>query len=175
MNTKAVSIILIAVILIGGGFWYVSSQNGEENDTLSMENSSENETMLAGEQGVENDSMVGGDAMVEGEGEMVVSGSGSYEAYSEEKLALAENEDVLLFFHADWCPTCRAIEAEFKALETIPQNVHILKVDFDTETTLRQKYGVTTQHTFVQVNAEGDLIQKFSNANTAVDVFAQVK
>ena len=92
-----------------------------------------------------------------------VSGAqGTFEDYSPEKVA--QEGDVVLFFHASWCPTCRALEGDIEKNE-IPEGITILKVDFDTSTELRQKYGVTTQHTLVQVDAEGNLIQKWSGGN----------
>ena len=101
---------------------------------------------------------------------------GSYAAYSEEKLALAESGDVLLFFHAEWCPICRSIEREITAdPSAIPIGVHILKVDYDTAIALRQRYGVTVQHTFVQVDHMGSFVQKFSDAMTLAAVLGRVQ
>jgi len=34
----------------------------------------------------------------------------------------------------------------------IPENVNLLKVDYDNSTDLKEKYGVTMQHTFVLVD-----------------------
>ncbi len=46
----------------------------------------------------------------------------------------------------------------------------IVVVDFDTANDLRQKYGVTVQHTFVQVDAEGNELAKWSGSVTADEV-----
>jgi thiol-disulfide isomerase/thioredoxin len=101
---------------------------------------------------------------------------GTYETYSAEKLSMAmDSGKVILFFHASWCPVCRGLEGEINAGAAIPENVHILKVDFDTAQELRKKYGVTVQHTFVQVDAKGTLLQKFSDATQVSQVFAKVK
>lgn len=64
-----------------------------------------------------------------------------------------------LFFHASWCPKCRALEADILA-NTIPDDVTIFKVDFDTATDLRQRYGVTLQTTIVYVDDDGDALAK---------------
>jgi thiol-disulfide isomerase/thioredoxin len=90
--------------------------------------------------------------------------SGSYVDYSEEALAAATAEDgkAVIFFHAGWCPTCRAAEKDIlENSETIPEDVTILKADFDTERELKQKYEIVTQHTFVQVDADGNEISKW--------------
>jgi len=102
--------------------------------------------------------------------------SGSYEVYAPEKLARAETGDVVLFFHASWCPTCRALNSDIeKNLETIPSDVSILKLDYDTETELKKKYGVTYQHTLVQVDAGGALIKKWSGSPTLSSLVSEIQ
>ncbi|OGG44815.1 hypothetical protein A2673_02150 [Candidatus Kaiserbacteria bacterium RIFCSPHIGHO2_01_FULL_50_13] len=104
------------------------------------------------------------------------SGVGSYEAYAPEKLALANSGDVVLFFRASWCPTCRALDADIKAhLNDIPAGVAILILDYDTETTLRQKYGVTYQHTLVQVDAGGNQIAKWQGSMTLAALLREIQ
>lgn len=63
------------------------------------------------------------------------------------------------FFHAPWCPQCRALEASIEAT-AIPAMVTIIKVDYDTNQSLRQQYGVTLQTTLVRVDDQGKLIKK---------------
>jgi hypothetical protein len=36
-----------------------------------------------------------------------------------------------------------------------------LKTDYDSNIDLRKKYGVTSQHTFVQIDSSGNLIKKW--------------
>ncbi len=93
---------------------------------------------------------------------------GSYESYSPEKVARASvNNNVVLFFRASWCPTCRAVDADIRNnLSKIPENLTILDVNYDNSTVLKQKYGVTYQHTFVQVDKDGNLIKKWSGSPT---------
>ena len=66
----------------------------------------------------------------------------------------------LLFFHAPWCPQCRMIESDINE-QGVPNGVTILKVDYDSNQALRQKYGVTLQTTFVEVDTEGNEIEKY--------------
>ncbi|GAA1699532.1 hypothetical protein GCM10009792_19450 [Microcella alkalica] len=60
-----------------------------------------------------------------------------------------------LFFHAPWCTQCRALEQSILEGE-IPVGLTIIKADFDSETALRQQYGVTLQTTIVYVGDEGE-------------------
>lgn len=52
------------------------------------------------------------------------------------------------------------IEEDIKS-QGVPDGVTILKVDYDTNQPLRQKYGVTLQTTFVEVDADGNELEKF--------------
>jgi len=102
--------------------------------------------------------------------------SGSYEAYAPEKLARANNGDVVLFFHASWCPSCRSQEkAILDNAAGIPEGLSILKVDYDSNVDLRQKYDVRLQHTFVQVDAEGNQIAQWSGGTDLAAVLKNVQ
>lgn len=162
----------VGVVIIGGAFLVFSNQSGkgvamqkvtvmqksdatmEKEDSVMMEKS--DETMN------KDDS-----AMMK---------VGSYEAYSAEKISKATTGDVVLFFRASWCPTCRVADADIKAnLKYIPSGLTILDVDYDTSSALKQKYGVTYQHTFVQVDREGNQIKKWSGSSTLAAIVAEVK
>lgn len=75
---------------------------------------------------------------------------GAYVDYSADALASAQG-DRILFFHADWCPTCRTLEADIES-QGVPDGITVLKVDYDSNQELRQKYGVTVQTTVVALD-----------------------
>lgn len=79
---------------------------------------------------------------------------------------------VVLFFHAPWCPDCRATE---KAIDEsgVPQGLTVVKVDYDSDTDLRKQYGVTQQHTFVQVAADGAQIGKWTGSKDGAAILAK--
>lgn len=88
----------------------------------------------------------------------------AYTNYSPElaKKLATQGKKVVLFFHAPWCPYCRAAEQAFTTnMKNIPGNAVVLKVDYDSSTELQKMYGVTTQHTFVQIDANGKQITKW--------------
>lgn len=96
--------------------------------------------------------------------------AGTFTDYSPDKLALAEDGTLVLFFRADWCPTCRGLENNINAnLSAIPANTHILKLDYDTETELKKKYGVIRQHTLIQVDANGNEIKTLTGLTNTLD------
>lgn len=46
--------------------------------------------------------------------------------------------------------------------DKIPENMVLMKTDYDTYTELKKKYGVTYQHTFVQVDENGNELTKWN-------------
>lgn len=102
--------------------------------------------------------------------------TGSYEAYSADKIARAATGDVVLFFHASWCPSCRGLNTNIENnVTSIPAGVSILKVDYDTQVELKKKYGVTYQHTLVQVDKNGSMIKKWSGGSTLDNLLSQIQ
>lgn len=85
--------------------------------------------------------------------------SGAYINYSEQAVKEARGQKVL-FFHAPWCPQCRSIESGIES-QGVPEGFTIIKVDYDTNQALRQKYGITLQTTFVKINDQGEFISKY--------------
>lgn len=119
------------------------------------------------------------DAMDKGKDAVVdaVSGTsqGTYEEYAAEKIA-QNSQDVILYFSAPWCPTCRALGQDIEEREDeIPSGVTILKADYDSEVELKQKYGVTQQHTLVQVDADGELIKKWIGSPNLDDILTKME
>jgi thiol-disulfide isomerase/thioredoxin len=98
---------------------------------------------------------------------------GSYEEYSANKLSYAEDGTVVIFFHAGWCPTCRIAEENITS-NPIPDGLTILKTNYDNSSELRKKYQVTYQHTFVQVDSNGNLIKKWGSSNTIEQIVTKI-
>lgn len=167
----------VALAILIGGF-FIFGNNGQdamiEDDTMMkddamMEEKKTDEAMMQKE-----DTMMETDTMMEGEGAMMQ--KGSYESYAPAKLTHADSGDVVLFFRASWCPTCKVLDADLRANSmNIPSGLTILDVNYDTETALKQKYGVTYQHTLVQVDAQGNMITKWSGSQTLAALAANVR
>lgn len=98
---------------------------------------------------------------------------GKYLDYTPELLAEAE-WNIVLFFHADWCPTCNALEKEILS-DTIPSDLTILVVNYDTETELKKKYSVLTQTTLVQVDNQWNMINKWVWGRDLEDIQSRLK
>jgi thiol-disulfide isomerase/thioredoxin len=78
----------------------------------------------------------------------------------------------VLFFAAAWCPSCVAADKGFSAENELAIDADILKVDYDNSSDLKAKYGVTSQHTFVLVDAEGNMIKKMAWGTKSSDLLA---
>ncbi len=85
--------------------------------------------------------------------------AGSFVEYSNSAIANAQGT-ILLFFHAPWCSQCLALESDILS-KGVPDDVTIIKIDYDSHQDLRQQYGVTLQTTLVEVDAAGNEKQKF--------------
>ena len=150
-NTRIIIGVIVLLVILGG----VYSSVGVKDDNMMTEEKIEQSVMQNKE---------------------VMMKVGSYEAYSADKLARAETGDVVLFFHASWCPSCRALNSNIESnLKSIPESVTILKTDYDKETELKKKYGVTYQHTLVQVDKDGKLIKKWSGGGTLDSLLSQIQ
>lgn len=100
---------------------------------------------------------------------------GNFTNYSLEKLQSTSGNNAVLFFAANWCPTCKALELDIRNnISSIPSNLAILKVDYDTSTTLKTKYGVTYQHTLIQVDSNGNEIKRWFGSPTLAELQAQI-
>jgi thiol-disulfide isomerase/thioredoxin len=72
-----------------------------------------------------------------------------------EAQALVEKGPVVLFFAADWCPTCIEAMKDLNANGAMLKGVTVVVVDYDNSKDLKKRYGVTVQHTFVQIDGKG--------------------
>jgi thioredoxin 1 len=104
-----------------------------------------------------------------------VKAAGLYLDYTPEIALQYADKKRVLFFHAGWCPTCIATNKEVNAnLDSIPEGVVIFRIDYDTSDELKERYNVTYQDTFVQVDSEGDLI-KLWNGGGLDGILSNVK
>lgn len=62
-----------------------------------------------------------------------------------------QGKPVLVWIHADWCPTCRAQGKVLDQLLPLPelQGLTVLKVDFDSQKPLVRAFQAVRQSTFI--------------------------
>lgn len=144
MDKRIVGIVAVIVTLIVSGMIYLLASADEDKK-------------IAQNSGVQTRQPEGGSS-VSNKGQPAVN-SGAYLDYKDGIIA-ETNGTKLLFFHAPWCPQCRALDADIKE-KGVPEGVTFIKVDYDSNQRLRQKYGVAVQTTVVKVDDDGNLLEKF--------------
>lgn len=87
-----------------------------------------------------------------------------YVEYSDTNLISSKQKGLsILFFAATtWCQSCSALEDEIlKRRGEIPDNITILKVDYDNDKKMKKKYFITVQHTLVVLDKDSNEITRW--------------
>lgn len=165
MNKKLITILIALVVIVGGGFYAVNASRGDKNQKA-------NQSVAIMEK-KDQDSV----SMKKAEGEAMKKGSAyiTYADYTAKKDSY-KDAHVVLYFHAPWCPTCQALDKNItENLTNLPANTVIVKTDYDSSTDLKKTYGVTYQHTLVQVDSSGNKIKKWSGSPELKDLVAEIQ
>lgn len=101
------------------------------------------------------------------------SSNDQYKVYDDTLLASLTGSRILLFFHADWCPTCQNFEKQILKT-TLPKDIVILKVNYDTATELKKKYSILSQSTFVQVDSTGNMYKRWLGKSELTDILSDM-
>lgn len=172
-NISLIVGVLVVLIILGGVYVSMKKQDDammikEKMEQQAMQDKKIAEEKITSEKDIMQKDEITTDVMIK---------AGSYEVYSEDKVALAsDTNDVVLFFRASWCPTCRSLDKNIKEnITNIPAGLTILDVNYDSSKDLKQKYGVTYQHTLVQVDKDGNMIKKWSGSPTLLSLVSEVK
>lgn len=165
-NSKTFIVVLFVAFIVGGLIFSLQNQKTLSEDQMMKKDEDVMENTDSKMTNSESDSMMG---------------NNSYIVYKSGVLNEKTNKKRVLFFYANWCPICRPADADIKSkVSDIPANLEIIRVNYDDsdtdkeEKSLAKKYGVTYQHTFVQIDGDGNLLQKWSGGNLA-DILAKVK
>ena len=89
------------------------------------------------------------------EGAMMSSGGKVQFTSLEDARKLAAAGPTVLYFHADWCPQCRVEMQEIDSRLNELGGISVVVVDYDRNAELKKMYGVTYQHTYVQIDGQG--------------------
>jgi thiol-disulfide isomerase/thioredoxin len=150
---------LLILIILGTVVYFITAQ--ALSTRTGTTNNSENAT------GTEQNGMLSQETQSE-----TASDSEKYVVFTPEILADTANTKRVLFFYANWCPTCKPTNDEFtNNSNKIPNGVTVIRVNYnDTETdanekALATKYGVTYQHTFVQIDNQDNVITKWNGGS----------
>ena len=96
-----------------------------------------------------------------------------YRDYDEAELSTLTTSRILLFFHADWCPTCRNFDKQIWEIE-LPKDIVIYKVDYDTADALKKKYSILSQSTWVQIDTKGEMYKRWLGKSDLDDILSDM-
>jgi len=159
-NILIVAVVGVIILIVGGVF-------------LLNQNSSKSNGVTVGEKTSEQ--------MTEDGDSIMMKEDSRYVEYSNGVLEESKDKRRVLYFYANWCPICRPADADFKAnMNSIPEDVVVIRVNYnDTDTdseeeALADKYEVPYQHTFVQIDENGQEITRWSGGQLE-DLLANIK
>ncbi len=93
---------------------------------------------------------------------------GKYLPYNLEDWEKYSDKNRVLFFHASWCITCRSAERDIlKNFSKLGPDTYIFKIDYDTSTELKAKYGVVRQHTFIIFDQNNNVLKQWNGGKTS--------
>ncbi|MEK7571803.1 MAG: thioredoxin family protein [Patescibacteria group bacterium] len=164
-NTTIVLLLTIAALLFGGGIYYFSQRQSEE--TMMPKE----DVMMKEEQ--KNDSTMTNDAaMME---------KGRYVTYTPAVFEELANKKRILYFYANWCPTCIPADKNFQEQQAqIPEDITLIRINYndpdtdEQEKALAKEYGITYQHTFVQLDEQGNVVTKW-NGGQIEELLSNIK
>ena len=164
-----ISLIGLGVLVVGGFlFFQQSSQKNAmmqkeesmmEVDQNQQETTMQKEEEMMKEETKDEDSMMKKDGMAEDR----------YVEYSKTAFENASQGRRVLFFYASWCPTCIPADKSISDnMKSLPADMTVIRVNYnDPETDQEEKdlaklYGITYQHTFVQIDEMGKEVTKWN-------------
>ncbi|CAN5197477.1 hypothetical protein BH09PAT2_BH09PAT2_09280 [soil metagenome] len=163
MKNPMMIVIIVAVVAVLGIGAFTLSQRSSQSDAMMKKDEAMMPTieMMKKEDSTmeKTDDKMMGDKMM----------SSRYVEYSKTALDKASSTRRVLFFYASWCPTCRPADANFRENENkIPEDVTVIRVNYNDPDTdqeekdLAKKYGITYQHTYVQIDGSGKEVTKWN-------------
>ena len=178
---KNITLVIILAIIAVAGITIYSQQkpkNDNQPENTMIENQSE--AMMTQEDGemmkTNNLMEKTNEAMMDSKTDTTMEKtSGSFIDYDNADIASLTG-NIVLDFSAPWCPSCRAFEKNvLENINNIPSDLTIIKVDYDSNTELKAKYGVRMQHTFVQIDNTGEKIGLWTGGNDIQSVVSKLQ
>lgn len=177
MNNKTLIGGVILILLVGGGFLVIKQQSKIAEDAkMAQGKNAMMQKEELGNETPEQEAMEKKNAMMEKTDDTLMmdnKADSRYVPYSKAAYDAAIGGRRVLYFYATWCPSCKLANEDFLANpNNIPADLVIFRVNYNdpdtdkAEKDLASKYGITYQHTFVQVDKEDKEIVKWNGGDT---------
>lgn len=155
----------ILVLIIGGIAFFIMTSTSTTNTAV------EQQTDLSNAAGTIEE---GSDQIVDASDNSIDSKNvQKYIAYSSGILDSLKEKRRVLYFYANWCPTCKVANEDFLSnQDKIPQDAVVIRTNYNDANTdqeekdLAKKYGITYQHTFVYIDGKGNEITKWNGGGS---------
>ena len=168
MKKYALTLSVLPLFLLAAcnGTTTTTSNTGSQDSSVNEGNEQYSETGVSegtSEDTTKDQKMMKGNASTQENAGTQAMMTGEYKDFSQTSLpakVLTDGKTKVLYFFAAWCPICH--QTNITLSSWYGQNNALLttyKINYDTEKTLEQKYGVTHQHTFVKVDGQGNVIK----------------
>lgn len=145
------------------GIVYVVNRSSDKTKMMNKDSTTEQNTVVSDEQSTTMDKSP--ETVMENK---KISDS-RYIKFNKDDFDSNTQERRVLFFYASWCPTCQPADANFSENQNnLPEDVLLIRVNYDDSDTeqaekdLATKYGITYQHTFVQIDSSGKEVAKWN-------------
>lgn len=69
-------------------------------------------------------------------------------------------DEKILFFSSESCDSCKEADKNLQSEDSFEIFSDIIKIDFDAESSFKERFGVTQAHTFVLIDENENLIKK---------------
>ena len=173
MKSKLIIPIVILALIVGGAALLKNSHDNKlKNDQIAAAHT----VAMKHDEAMKKEGVAAATATPAASDAMKHETAGNYITYADytAKKDNYKNDKVVYFFAAGWCPTCQAVTKDIQAnLGKIPAGTDIVRIDYDNSTDLKKQYGVTYQHTFVQVDSSGKQLKKWSASPTLSAIVAE--
>ena len=149
MNKGIIIAGVLVFVLVGGGL-FVSNQQSQKTEKAKMVQEKDDTKLMDDK-----------------------NSTSRYVEYSKSAHDQATDKRRVLYFYATWCPSCKIANEDFIANpDKIPEDVVVIRTNYNDPDTdqdekdLAKRYGVTYQHTFVQVDSTGKELTKWNGGGT---------
>lgn len=187
----------VIVVVLGFGVWALLRKSGNDQSMMSSTDQlrgegavTENTEMMGDDGAKSDDAMMNEDVSPKDDAMMpekentkmpLTESAGQYADYVKSAFDQAAGKRRVLFFYANWCPICRPADADIRehAMQ-LPADVAVFRVNYnDTDTdsdekALAKEYGITYQHTFVQIDGDGAVVTKW-NGGKMLELLNNIK
>lgn len=173
-NSTIFLTLITGAILITGFFYFNSTQITDQSvdpdaNQVVLPDSAPSPTVFVNEQAAPTDQASTKPTPTSSPSATTAPSSTSGYLTDSEKSLPSTSPKTVLFFYANWCPTCKKADLDIQAKSSsIPTDLSIVRINYndtdtsDAEKALAEKYQITYQHTLIYLDENGAEITRWN-------------